>query len=60
MVNKIESIDNYDDNIFLNDSIDNSSTHIFLANDETPWLIMWIDSESNTWVVIELGEFLPY
>lgn len=58
-VKKINSINNQNDNIYLNNSIDNLTTHISLANDETSWLIMWKDINSNTGVVIDLWDILP-
>lgn len=59
-VKKINSINNQNDSIYLNNSIDNLTTHISLANDETSWLIMWKDINSNTGVVIDLWNILPY
>lgn len=58
-VKKINSINNQNDSIYLNNSIDNLTTHISLANDETSWLIMWKDINSNTGVVIDLWDILP-
>ncbi|MDQ7009327.1 MAG: prepilin-type N-terminal cleavage/methylation domain-containing protein [Candidatus Gracilibacteria bacterium] len=60
IIKKINSIDNNNDNIYFKNSIDNSTTYISLANDESTGLIMGKNIESNTGVVEELGKILPY
>lgn len=50
----------HNDVITMSETIPIWTTHIQLATDETPWLIMWRDINSNTWIITDLWEVLPY